>query len=167
MVEKAAPGWARSVDRATKALSALAGISLLFMVAVITVSVLARYLFDNPITGSDEIVQMTGVALIMFALPHATLNGAHVRVDIFDHVLGRFGRLAGDVLARLLSGFVLVILVSRAWDKMLDAYEYADTTNMLSLPVWPFYGILAAGIALCLVVYAVELALILVWGQES
>jgi len=61
---------------------------------------------------------------------------------------------------------VLVILVSRAWDKMLDAYEYADTTNMLSLPLWPFYGILAAGIALCLVVYAVELALILVWGRE-
>jgi TRAP-type C4-dicarboxylate transport system permease small subunit len=81
---------------------------------------------------------MTGIALIMFALTHATLHGAHVRVEIFDHALGHFGRVAGDVLARLLSGFVLVMLVSRAWDKMLDAYEYADTTNMLSLPLWPF-----------------------------
>lgn len=166
MVSKIARGAARSIDRATKVLSVLAGVSLLFMVAVITVSVFARYLFNNPITGSEEIVQMTGVALVMLALPYATLHGAHVSVDIFDHALGRFGRMAGDVLARLLAGVVFAVLVERAWAKMLDALEYGDATNMLGLPVWPFYGILAAGIALCLIVYAVELLLI-VCGERD
>ncbi|MBW8444492.1 MAG: TRAP transporter small permease [Arenimonas sp.] len=167
MVVKTAPGWARSIDRATKALSVVAGISLLFMMAVITISVLTRYLLNNPITGSDEIVQMTGVALVMLALPYATLHGAHVSVDIFDHALGRFGRMAGDVLARLLTGFVFAVLVERAWAKMLDAHEFGDTTNMLGLPVWPFYGILAAGISLCLIVYALELVLIVRGEREE
>ena len=160
MVTKTAPSWARSIERATKALSALAGISLLFMMAAITIGVLTRYLLNRPITGVDEIVQMAGVALVMLALPYATLHGAHVRVDIFDDALGRFGRAAGDVFSRLVSGVVLVVLVDRAWDKTLDAYEYADTTNMLGMPVWPFYGVLMMGVALCLVVFAAELVLI-------
>ncbi len=160
MVSKTAPAWARSIERATKALSALAGISLIFMMAAITIGVLTRYLLNRPITGVDEIVQMAGVALVMLALPYATLHGAHVRVDIFDDALGRLGRAVGDVFSRLVSGFVLVVLVDRAWDKTLDAYEYADTTNMLGMPVWPFYGVLMMGVALCLVVFAAELVLI-------
>lgn len=152
---------ARSIDRATRALSVFAGISLLFMMATITVGVVTRYLLNMPITGIDEIVQMTGVGLIMLALPYATLNDAHVRVDIFDEWLGKAGRCLGDILSRLLSGFVLLILVSRASDKLLEAWEFEDTTNMLGLPLWPFYGLLAAGAALCVLVFAVEILLII------
>ncbi len=159
--------WARSIDRASKALSAVAGISLLLMVVVITFGVLMRYLLNNPITGNEEIVQMSGVAAIMLGLPYATLHGAHVRVDIFDHLLGRFGRMAADVLVRLISGFVLIILANRAFDKTLDAFEYQDTTNMLGLPMWPFYGMLAAGISLCLVVFVVEILLIFTGKTEE
>ncbi|UJW77156.1 TRAP transporter small permease [Rhizobium sp. SL42] len=158
---------ARFMDRATRALSVLAGISLLFMMAVITFGVMTRYLLNMPITGIDEIVQMTGVGLVMLALPYATLSDAHVRVDIFDEWLGRAGRNLGDVLSRLLSGFVLLILVSRAWDKLLDAREFEDTTNMLGMPLWPFYGMLAAGVALCVLVFAVEILLIVTGKAEK
>lgn len=158
---------ARFMDRATRALSVLAGISLLFMMATITFGVMTRYLLNMPITGVDEIVQMTGVGLVMLALPYATLNDAHVRVDIFDEWLGRVGRSLGDVLSRLLSGFVLMILVPRAWDKLLDAREFEDTTNMLGLPLWPFYGMLAAGVALCALVFAIEILLIVTGKAEK
>lgn len=165
MVEITHSRSARSIGRAASVLSTIAGISLLFLMAAITVSVLARYLFNSPVTGIDEIIQLTAVSVVMLALPHATLSGAHVQVDIFDQLLGRWGRLVGDVLARCLSGFVLAILANRAWGKMLDAYEYEDTTNMLGLPIWPIYGVLTTGIALCLVVYAVELVTILFRGE--
>jgi TRAP-type C4-dicarboxylate transport system, small permease component len=157
----------RSLDRATRFLSALAGISLIFMMAIIAINVVTRYLLNSPMTGAEEIVQMTGIAVIMLALPYATHQGAHVRVDIFDYALGHFGRMAGDVLARLLTGGVLAVVVHKAWAKMLDAHEFGDTTNMLGLPVWPFYGILAAGLALCVLVYAVELVLIISGKQEQ
>ncbi|MCY1667476.1 TRAP transporter small permease [Rhizobium sp. SL86] len=155
------------MDRATRALSVLAGISLLFMMATITFGVMTRYLLNMPITGVDEIVQMTGVGLVMLALPYATRSNAHVRVDIFDEWLGRAGRSLGDVLSRLLSGVVLLILVSRAWDKLLDAREFEDTTNMLGLPLWPFYGMLAAGVALCALVFAIEILLIVTGKAEK
>lgn len=167
MSERPVSSVVRSLDRATQFLSALAGISLIFMMAIIAVNVVTRYLLNWPMTGAEEIVQMAGVAVIMLALPYATRQGAHVRVDIFDYALGHFGRMAGDVLARLLTGGVLAVVVHKAWAKMLDAHEFGDTTNMLGLPVWPFYGILAAGLALCVLVYAIEIVLIISGKQEQ
>ena len=33
-----------------------------------------------------------------------------------------------------------------------------DSANMLGLPVWPFYGILALGMAICVLIFAVQIA---------
>ena len=166
MSDKKTINIARSMDRATKPLTIVAGISLLFIVATIVASVVARYFFNSPIKGADELVQMSGIVLIMMALPYATSVGAHVRVDIFDELLGHIGRVLGDILSRVVSGFVLVIITQRAWRRMFDAYEYADTTNMLQLPLWPFFAVLMAGTALCLVIYLAELIQLIFTGKE-
>jgi TRAP-type C4-dicarboxylate transport system permease small subunit len=166
MSEKKTVNIARSMDRASKPLTIVAGISLLLLVVTIVASVIARYLFNSPIKGADELVQMSGVVLIMTALPYATSVGAHVRVDIFDALLGQWGRVFGDILSRLVSGFVLVIIAQRAWLRMFDAFEYADTTNMLQLPLWPFYGVLMAGTVFCIVIYVAELIQLIFTGKE-
>ncbi len=144
-----------------------AGISLLFMVVLISVGVVLRYLFATPILGINEIVQLNSVAVVMLALPWATAEGAHVRVDVLDRAIGRFGRFAGDVLSRALSAFVLAVLVLRAALKALDALKYGDATNMLSLPIWPFYAILSLGMALCVLVLIGQLVLILREGPQD
>ena len=156
------PAWSRVLDRATLVLAALAGCSLIFMVVMIATGVIARYVFGRPILGSNEIVQMTAVALVMLALPYCTARRGHVCVDVFDAAIGRWGRFIGDLLSRLLSGFVLAVLVFRAVLKALDAHRYGDATNMLGLPIWPFYAILAAGMACCILVLTAQLIPVLV-----
>ena len=155
-----------AIDRANLILAAAAGISLLFMVVLIAVGVVLRFAFAMPILGINEIVQLNSVAVVMLALPWATSEGAHVRVDVLDRAIGRFGRFVGDVTSRVLSSFVLAVLVWRAALKALDALKYGDATNMLSLPIWPFYAILAAGIALCVVVLLGQLVAILTEGPH-
>lgn len=154
-------------DRATLILAMVAGASLLFMVALISTGVVLRYFFNTPILGLNEIVQLNSVAVVMLALPWATAEGVHVRVDVTDRAIGRWGRFAGDLLARLLSGFVLAVLVWRAARKALDAAKYGDATNMLGLPIWPFYAILGAGMALCVVVLAVQAVTIVREGPQD
>jgi TRAP-type C4-dicarboxylate transport system permease small subunit len=153
-------------DRATLILAMAAGVSLLFMVVLIAVGVLLRFAFAQPILGLNEIVQLNSVAVVMLALPWATAEGAHVRVDVLDKAIGRAGRFLGDLVSRALSAFVLAVLVWRSALKALDALKYGDATNMLGLPIWPFYAILALGMALCVVVLAAQIAALLAGGPR-
>lgn len=140
---------------------------LLVLVALVAVAVIARYVFASPIIGVNEIVQQVSIAVVMLALPWCTAQGAHVRADVFDEAIGRYGRLIGDVVSRLLSVTVLGFLCQRAFLKALDAQEFGDTTNMLDLPIWPLYGLLTLGVALCIPVLLAQTAQILIaFGKD-
>lgn len=150
-------GPSRILDRFTLWLAWLAGLALIFMVVIISTGVIMRYVFGTPLLGLNEINQLTAVVLVMAALPYCTVHNGHVGVDVFDNAIGAWGRFMGDVVSRLLSAFVLSVLVWRAWLKVLDAWEYEDATNMLDLPIWPFYAVLGLGAALCVLIFVVQL----------
>ena len=155
------PTWAAWAGRVPALLAVGAGLCLLGMVCVVTLGVVLRYVFGAPLLGVNEIVQLIAVALVMLALPYCTASGAHVRVDLFDRVLGRAGRLAGDLLGRGLSIMALAVICRQAWRKAAEAMEFGDATNMLGLPLWPFYGAILAGMGLCALVYLVQVAALL------
>jgi TRAP-type C4-dicarboxylate transport system permease small subunit len=163
----AAPAWSTWFDRATLALAALAGASLVVMVVLVCVAVVMRFAFAQPLLGVNELVQFIAVAVVMLALPWCTDRNGHVRTDVLDRAIGRPGRLFGDVVSRLLSIVALGFLAWRACQKTLDALEFGDATNMLSLPLWPAYGMIAAGIGLCVLVLAMQIAVIFVTGEPQ
>jgi len=162
-------GAARSgrLDWANLVLAALAGASLLFMVVLITLGVVLRYVFAAPILGLNEILQLNSVVVVMLALPWATSEGVHVRVDVLDHTIGRRGRFVGDLLARAVPAAVLAVLVWRAALKALDALRYGDASNMLSLPIWPFYAVLAIGIGLCVLILTAQVLALWSKGMQD
>lgn len=153
--------WSTYLDRTTYCLAIIGGLCLLAIVAIVSAGVVARYAFGSPLLGVNEIVQLTAVALVMSALPYCTFREEHVAVDVFETMLGRWGRFAGDILTRFLSASILSVLTYRAVLKALDAWEWGDATNMLRMPIWPFYTILALGAGLCVLVFVFQLVLIL------
>lgn len=155
-------GWLVLLDRATRLVAGAAGVLLLVMVVLVATAVIARYVFASPFVGVNEIIQLLSIAVVMLALPWCTAQGAHVRADVFDEAIGRYGRLIGDVVSRVLSATVLGFLCHRAWLKALDALEFGDATNMLGLPIWPLYGLLTLGVALCIPVLLAQAAHILI-----
>lgn len=153
-------------ERLSLFLTLVAGFCLLAVVIMVSLGVVMRYALNTPLLGLNEFVQLAAVALVMASLPYCTVRNEHVAVDVFETMLGRHGRFAGDILSRGLSAFVLAILTHRAVLKSLDALEWGDATNMLRMPVWPFYGVLAAGTALCVLIFVLQLITILVRGAE-
>lgn len=149
--------WPSLLGRANLALTWVGGFAMITMVGVIVASVVMRYFLGQPMLGSNEVVQMTSVVLVMTAMPYCTEQEGHIRVDIFDYALGRWGCLIGDILFRMLSIVVLGALTYRAAVKTADTFEWSDTTNMLNLPVWPSYAVLAAGSALCVLVFVTQI----------
>ncbi|WP_136634826.1 TRAP transporter small permease [Pseudooceanicola onchidii] len=159
-------GLTRALDRAALGLTVIGGICLIAILGVVTLGVVLRYVFNAPLLGGNEIVQLTAVALVMSALPYCTTKCDHVAVDVFDPWLGPWGRYAGDLLSRAISALVLGLLCRRAGIKALDALEWGDATNMLKMPIWPFYAILAAGTGLCALVFVIQGLAIAMRGPE-
>ena len=93
------------------------------------------------------------MALAIFDLDKTLLSGDS------DYLWGRF---LADLITRTLSITVLWFLVDRARLKALDALEYGDATNMLGLPIWPFYALLALGMAACALIFALQIVTVLV-----
>lgn len=137
-------------------LTILSAIALGSLLITAFFGVFMRYVFNAPILGSNEIIQFASVVLVMLALPGAAHREMHIRVDVLDSVIGRIGRFIGDLLARAISIYLLTVLSWRAWAKMLDAMEFEDATNMLSLPFWPFYGLLVLGSVLYALVLLIQ-----------
>ena len=158
--------WSAHFNKATFYLAIVGAICLLAIVAIVTAGVIMRYVLGIPILGVNEFVQLTAVALVMASLPFCTARQEHVAVDVFERALGRWGRFCGDILSRCLSGFVMAILAQRAVLKALDAWQWGDATNMLRMPIWPFYAILAFGAGLCVATFAVQLVVIFFRGAK-
>lgn len=158
---KSLKAWSDLSGQATLFLAAVAGVLLIAMMGVVAADVFMRYVLGQPMLGGNEIVQLLAIAVVMGALPYCTFREGHVRVDVFDKIIGQVGQLIGDVTSRLLCIFTFVILCRRAVLKALDAAEYGDTTNMLNLPLWPLYAVLAAGVGLCALIYAEQIVFIL------
>lgn len=150
------------LKRASTYLSAVGSVCLLAIVVIVTTGVVMRYVFEAPLLGINEIVQLTAVALVMSALPYCTLREDHVAVDVFENWIGASGRLIGDVLSRFFAGFILTILSHRAILRAYDAWEFHDITNMLRMPIWPFYVILATGAGIAALIFIAQLVLIII-----
>jgi TRAP-type C4-dicarboxylate transport system permease small subunit len=155
-------GWCeappvRWLDRLVTALSVSALAAILI---TLVVSVSARYLFASPLIGSNELLQLALVALVALALLPTSRADMHIRVDVLDERIGRVGRYAGDLFTRVVCAFILFCLAYRAALQARDSAEFGDATNMLAVPLWPFYALLMFGslsYALMLLIQGVDI----------
>lgn len=155
-----------TVGWAVRLLTVLSSVSLATLLVATFAGVVMRYVFGTPILGSNEIIQLVSVALVMLAMPVAAQHGDHIRVDVMDGVIGAWGRFVGDLLARAIAAFLLYQLALRAWVKLKDAAEFGDATNMLAIPLWPFYGLIVLGSVLYAVVLVLQFVDVLRTGAN-
>ena len=69
--------------RLLKTLAAISGAVLFLIMCLVSYAVFQRYVMNDPVLGDAEIVQIGMSLVVMMAMPYATANGAHIRVDIF------------------------------------------------------------------------------------
>lgn len=152
-------GIPRWVDRLLRIVALVGGLFLFALMVLVSVAVYYRYQLNQPILGDTELVEIGMSLVVMMAMPFVTLHGKHIRVDILDPHLGNYGRFFGDIFARVVSCFVLFLLIRKTWDKTLDAHEYGDVTNMIEIPVWIAYGAITLGFGLSILVLIAQLYL--------
>lgn len=114
----------------------LGGLLLIGIVLMTAYSATSNLLFNSPIAGDFEIVEM-GVALAVFAfLPFCQLTKANVSVDIFTMRAGPRVRVLMSLLASLVAILFAILLLWRMSIGMSDYRQYEEYTAILGVPIW-------------------------------
>ena len=139
--------WLRSV---IEGWALAGGWVLIGLVAINTYSLIAGEMFDAPLAGAFEMVQL-GVAVAAFAfLPYCQLTDSNVSADIFTSGAGPRAIAGFRLLAAVIAALIAVILLWRMWFGLIDYREYEEVTAIMSIPVWyAFVPILVSLVLLC------------------
>lgn len=130
-------------------LSAFIGVLLLIAICITsTISVFCRWLFNQPITGDVELVQIACALSISAFLPYAQMKNAHIIVDFFTVKAPSKVKNSLDLLAALLLAMISMLLAWRSAEGAISTYQWNTTTMILGWPEWIAHLTIAPGFAL-------------------
>jgi TRAP-type C4-dicarboxylate transport system permease small subunit len=151
-----AAGGRRAFDRVVQsALGALTAVVLFVMMTLTCVDVVGRYVFNSPVPGGLEIIEILVAATVFGALPLVTLREEHVTVDLLDTVVPDWLLRVQNVAACALSAAVCGVA---AWQLLVRGNRmlgYGDTTAVLKITLYPLTYLMSAAMAVVAVIFLV------------
>lgn len=111
---------------------------IMFLMLFAAAEIVGRYLFNHPIPGHVEIVELIMAAVVFLGIAYTQRVGGHIRMELFiTKVLrGRSYHIA-EALTLILSLLAFSIITVASFRFALDAYDIGDTTTYILWPTWP------------------------------
>ena len=137
----------RALDRA---LARLEDWGVTVIVAVMAVllglGVILRYVFNDPLTWSEEFVVTVFVWAVMLGVPSALRSRMHIRIDVLILRLGATGRRICGVLACIGAAAIFVAAIYAGWSHTVNVAS--SRTPMLGYSVGWIFVAMPIGFAL-------------------
>ncbi|MGD9159176.1 MAG: TRAP transporter small permease [Desulfobacteraceae bacterium] len=127
------------------------------MMLLTAVDVCLRYVFNSPITGSFELVELMMALIVPFSIVFCASEKAHIHVDIVLEHLNTGLRSFFIFTGNILSLFLFVLITWQTCIYIVEEYEWRLTSAVLYIPVYPFIGALAAAFAILSLLLLAEL----------
>ena len=144
--------------RVTSAICGITAALFLFAIMMLTVADVAlRGLFNLPIRGVYELVELLLAWTFFIALPAVYLRDDHILVNVIDGMAPRavpFLNRAADLLAVV----VLAVMAWQGWKSARDSFEFGDVTSDLALPQTLHWTALLIGVS-CTALAALAVAI--------
>ena len=141
----------------------LASAALFALMAMTFCDVVMRSSFDAPIEAATELTRILVAVAVFAVLPHVSVLGQHIAVDLTDRLFERY-RLhrARDAAVHLLSAALLVWPTQRVLVLAERTRDYGDVTEYLAIPQHLVMWFIFAGLVLTILGMAVAGVLALV-----
>ena len=138
----------RVTDKAATASAYLAGMVLFALMLLTTADVGSRYFFNAPINGVVDLTRFAVLIMTFMGFAYCGFRGANVVIELlFD----RLGAVTQFWLNRLSNTLGCLLFATIAWRSIIQSFdvrEFNETSQLLTIPYWPFYYLLAFGAAL-------------------
>ncbi|MBI3434064.1 MAG: TRAP transporter small permease [Proteobacteria bacterium] len=127
--------------------------SALFLTAMMLITVAdvsLRALFNLPITGTYDLVQLFLVGSVFLSIPDVFLRGENIVVDLVDHMLGP---RAVELLKAAASLFALAFLAVLGWRMVppaRDSIRFGEVSPDLTISLGVHWALMIGGVALSL-----------------
>ncbi|NBW55245.1 MAG: TRAP transporter small permease [Betaproteobacteria bacterium] len=139
--------------KSLSAVFAMVGAAFALVIGAMTTwSVIGRALFQAPVQGDVEMVQM-GIALsLSLCLPWCQWRGGNILVDFFTQHASEKTVARLDAVGCVMLTLMYAVLSWRSAVGAADAYQSFEATMILGLPMWWAYACLSPGLALAALV---------------
>jgi len=136
------------------------GTVLIFAIVVmINLDVLSRFLFNAPIDGVTELVELSIVAIVFLQLPDSVRNGRLTRSEgLYNRLRERRPRLAHwlGVFFDLGGALFFVTIIAGGIPRLIDAWQrnyFSGNRGIFVVPVWPVRAVLVIGATTVVIVF--------------
>ena len=128
------------------------------MMMITIIDVTSRALFNRPITGAYDLVQLFLVGSVFLSVPSVFLRGENIVIDFIDHLLGWRAVEILKVIANLLAFVFLATLLYQMVAPARDAMRFHEVSSDLAIPMGVHWSLMLLGIVLALLPAALTLA---------
>jgi len=130
------------------------GMAALLAIMVVTlIDVVGAKLFDQPLTGSIDIVSVSQAVAIAFAAAMLLILDRHVHVTFVTDRLPRRAQAVIEILVHFLELGLFILIVWRLFVFGQYMQTGGEGTPTIRIPLYPFgYGMAAAFIPVCFVI---------------
>lgn len=132
-------------------MNALGSLWIFGLLLLINFDVLGRNLFNKPIDGVVEMIELSLVGIVFLQLGDATRQGRLTRSDGFFNYLSNaypaFGKVLG-VMVNLLGAVFMFLIFYGSYPLLVEAIElghYRGDVGVFTAKVWPFKLIILMG----------------------
>lgn len=150
----------QSFTKFVNGLNSIGGALIFGLIVMINLDVFSRFLFNAPIDGVTELVELSIVAIVFLQLSCAVRNGRLTRSDgLYQKIREKNPRL-GHIMGALfdVGGIIFFItIIAGSIPRFIDAWErgyYSGNKGIFVVPVWPVRLIIVIGAITVVFVFA-------------
>jgi len=122
--------------------------SVAVMAGLLGLGVILRYVFNDPLTWSEEFVVTLFVWSVMIGMPSALRSRMHLRIDALILRLGPGGRRVAGTIACAAAAVIFIAAIYAGWSH--TANVWSSNTPMLGYSVGWIFVAMPVGFALTL-----------------
>jgi TRAP-type C4-dicarboxylate transport system permease small subunit len=120
----------------SRQLAIAGGLVFVALVVMSIVSITGRKLFNAPLPGDVELLQMCAAFAAASFFAYCHLVNGDVKVDFFTHGLSAAAVARLDAIGSLLVGLFGALIAWRTTAGALALREVGETSAVLAIPVW-------------------------------
>ncbi|MER2265122.1 TRAP transporter small permease [Methylobacterium oxalidis] len=169
--EPRVPGLLGTLDRALKSVNQvimlLGGIALVCACLVLSYSVVIRYVLHEPTDWQDEMAVFLIVGATFFSAAAVQAKRGHVAIEALTGLLPPRVNSARLLMADVISFVFVVFFAWKSWSLLHEAWVDGQVSQSTwGPPLWIPYSLMAAGMSLLGVQFALQIAEAVLYGPN-